>query len=67
MLFTIGTTENINLDGYPHGVVVNVQDSNIVVNEFELQSRYYIHFRYSYFSFTRMSLALNNPRRLICH
>ena len=26
-------------------VVANVVDYNIVVNEFELQSRYYVHFR----------------------
>ena len=26
-------------------VVANLQDCDIVVNEFELQSRYYVHFR----------------------
>ena len=30
--------------GSPCGVVVNVLDSEIVVSEFELQSRYCIHF-----------------------
>ena len=29
----------------PCGVVINVLDSDIVVSEFELQSRYYVHFR----------------------
>ena len=33
----------------PHGVVGNVLDCDIVVREFELQSRYYIHNRvYTY-------------------
>ena len=27
------------------GVVVNIPDCDIVVNEFELQSHYYLHFR----------------------
>ena len=26
------------------GVVANMLDSNVVVNDFELQSRYYVHF-----------------------
>ena len=29
----------------PCGVMVNAMDCGIVVNEFELQSRYYVHFR----------------------
>ena len=29
----------------PCGLVVNVQECDIIVNEFELQSRYYVHFR----------------------
>ena len=29
----------------PHGVVANVLDCDIAVSEFELQPRYYIHFR----------------------
>ena len=55
---------------------------NIVVNEFELQSGHNVHFQtntfgkgmkplsrphYYYCSPTRMDLALNNPRGLICH
>ena len=31
--------------GSPRDVVANVLDSDIVVSEFELQSRHYIHFR----------------------
>ena len=31
--------------GCPHGVMVKVMDSGIVVSEFVLQSRYYVHFR----------------------
>ena len=31
--------------GGPHGVMVKAMDSGIVVSEFVLQSRYYIHFR----------------------
>ena len=35
----------INKDeGCPHGVMVKVMDCRIVVSEFVLQSRYYIHF-----------------------
>ena len=30
--------------GYPRGVMVKVIDFEIVVNEFELQSHYYVHF-----------------------
>ena len=29
----------------PRGVVANVQDYDITVSKFELQSRYYVHFR----------------------
>ena len=29
----------------PHGVMVEAMDCGIVVSEFELQSRYYVHFR----------------------
>ena len=67
--------------GGPHDVMVKV------VSEFELQSRYYVHFQKfpwdkyeppylpSYglsivlllYCPRRMDLALNNPRRLICH
>ena len=31
--------------GCPHGVMVRAMDCGILVREFELQSRYYIHFR----------------------
>ena len=31
--------------GCPHGIMVKVMDCEIVANEFELQLRYYIHFR----------------------
>ena len=31
--------------GWPRGVMVKVMDGGIVVNEFELQSCYYVHFR----------------------
>ena len=34
-------------EGSPYGVVANVLDSDLVVSEFEFQSRYYIHFRTS--------------------
>ena len=29
----------------PNGIVTNMLDCDIVVNEFELQTRYYIHFQ----------------------
>ena len=35
---------NSNL-GCPRGIMVKATDCRIVVNEFELQSRYYVHFR----------------------
>ena len=31
--------------GNPHDVVANVPNCDITVSEFELQSRYYVHFR----------------------
>ena len=34
-----------NLWGWPRGVMIKAMDSGIVVCEFELQSRYYVHFR----------------------
>ena len=71
-------TSNIltkELGGSLRGTVANVLD--IMVSEFELQSRHYIHFRRNTLregmnyglnsTITRMSLALNNPQRLICH
>ena len=77
----------INEMGVPDVYVVNVMDSNNKINEFELQSFYYIHFRthtlgnvmnnpiliinwlnlYNYCPSKRLSLALNNPRRVICN
>ena len=62
----------------PHRVMVKSLDRGIVVSEFELQSRYYVHFRtninyplsYGLNSITsglKKGLALNNSRRLICH
>ena len=33
------------MGGCPRGVMFKVMDCGIVVREFELQSRYYIHFR----------------------
>ena len=36
----------LDLDrGCPRGVIVKAMDCGIVVNEFVLQSRYYVHFR----------------------
>ena len=32
-------------EGYPRGVMVKAMDCEIVVNEFVLQSHYYVHFR----------------------
>ena len=36
-------------DGSPSGVAANVMDYDIVVSEFELRSRYYVHFRANIF------------------
>ena len=35
----------MNIKGSPSCVVANVLDCDIVVSEFELQSRYYVHFQ----------------------
>ena len=35
----------ISVDGCPRGVMVKAMDCEIVVSEYELQSRYYFHFR----------------------
>ena len=35
----------IFIGGCPRGVMVNAMDCGIVVREFVLQSRYYVHFR----------------------
>ena len=34
-----------SINGCPRGVMVKVMDCGIVVSEFVLQSRYYVHFR----------------------
>ena len=31
--------------GSPHGVVINMQDCNIIESEFELQLNFYVHFQ----------------------
>ena len=65
------------------GVMVKVLDCSLEVNEFDLQSRHYIHFRwkvwtllsptplgiklYSNRSSPRRALSLNNPLRLILY
>ena len=43
----INLIKNIHLypRGYPCGVMVKAMDYGIIVSEFELQSRYYVHFR----------------------
>ena len=73
--------------GSPDGVIFNVPEHNININEFDLQLRYNdqlltTSFRKGmkhliptsamgtatiFFFFTRMTLALNSIRRLICH
>ena len=75
-LFTIIT---LKTRGCPRCVMVKAMNCGIVVREFVLQSRYYVHFRAntlgkgieppyppSYAS-RRIALALNNLQRLICH
>ena len=39
------TSSNPKGGGCPRGAMVKAMDCGIVVSEFELQSRYYIHFR----------------------
>ena len=43
LLFTLSSL--LNLGGGPCGVMVKAMDCGIVVREFVLQSRYYVHFR----------------------
>ena len=69
-----------------YSIIANVLDCDIIVNEFEPQSRNYIHFQINtlrkgmnplilplmneislHCSSTKLTLALNNPRRLIWH
>ena len=44
LLFYTALQPNLK-GGCPHGVMVKAMDCGIVVREFVLQSRYYIHFR----------------------
>ena len=39
------TNPSTHVGGYPCGVMVKVMNCGIVVSEFIIQSRYYIHFR----------------------
>ena len=51
------------------GAVANVQDHDMVVNEFDLQSRYSVHFRINTHAKGLkliILLALNDPQMLIC-
>ena len=45
LTFSIYLSIYLYLGGYPRGVMVKAMDCGIVVSEFVLQSRYYIHFR----------------------
>ena len=51
MLYTLPVNINgyipflINTGGGPRGVMVKAMDCGIVVSEFVLQSRYYVHFQ----------------------
>ena len=44
-LFDTISLNSLNLRGCPRGVMVKAKDCGIVVRDFVLQSRYYIHFR----------------------
>ena len=51
--------------GCPRGAMVKAMDCGIIVREFVLQSRYYVHFRANILgSSRRMALALNNLKRV---
>ena len=39
------SSKTLNYGGCPRGVMVKAMDCGIVVREFVLQSRYYVHFR----------------------
>ena len=45
MLFNYGIATGLEEEGCPRGVMVKAMDCGIVVREFVLQSRYYVHFR----------------------
>ena len=65
--------------GCPRGVMVKAMDFGIVIREFVLQSRSYVHFRTNTIGkgmnplilpamgSRRMALALNNLQGLTCH
>ena len=42
---TLSTSKQKELEGSPRSVVANVLESESIVNEFELRSRYFLHFR----------------------
>ena len=42
---TLSSCFTHEIRGCPRGVMVKAMDYEIVVREFELQSRYYVHFR----------------------
>ena len=44
-IFVLKENELKNTGGCPRGVMVKAMDCGIVESNFELQSRYYIHFR----------------------
>ena len=43
--FHVSNWSHFNSGGCPRGVMVKAMDWGIVVSEFVLQSRYYVHFR----------------------
>ena len=45
LLATFQSQWRKNQWGYPRGVMVKAMDCGIVLSEFVLQSRYYVHFR----------------------
>ena len=51
-------TIQFNIRGCPRGVMVKAMDCEIVVSEFELQSRYYVHFRANTLGKGKISLIL---------
>ena len=73
------TLDNLNSGISLRGVVANVVDCDILLSEFELESRYYVHIRANNFrkgmnsltlpcnGLNYFSLALNYPQWLICH
>ena len=41
---TLVYTFEVTFRGSPHRVMTDVLNCNIIINEFDLQSRYYVHF-----------------------